>query len=51
VSKVAGSNPSGGSELTFCSELLLTERGSRSERPLWLPVCCVALAIHSALGA
>jgi hypothetical protein len=28
IPKIAGSNPSGGSELTFRSDLLLTVRGS-----------------------
>jgi hypothetical protein len=28
IPNITGSNPSGGSELTFCSDLLLTARGS-----------------------
>jgi hypothetical protein len=30
IPKITGSNPSGGSELTFCSDLLLTARGGRT---------------------
>jgi hypothetical protein len=47
------SNPSGGSELTFRSDLLLTARGGSvvRERSLSLPVCRVTRVTHSALSA
>jgi hypothetical protein len=52
ISKIASSNPSGGSELTFRSDLLLTARGGTvRERSLSLPVCRVTRVTHSAFSA
>jgi hypothetical protein len=50
IPKITGSNPSGGSELTFRSDLLLTDVVVR-ERSLSLPVFRVTRVTHSALSA
>jgi hypothetical protein len=53
IPKITGSNPCGGSELPFRSDLLLTARGEAAvrERSMSLLVCCVTRVTHSALTA
>jgi hypothetical protein len=49
IPMITGSNPSGGSELTFRSDLL--REVVVRERSLILPVCRVTRVAHSALSA
>jgi hypothetical protein len=51
IAKTTGLNPSGGSELTFRSDLLWLREVAVCERSLSLPVCCVTRVTHSALNA